>query len=47
MDPDTLAVRELVRLDDEHFGTASTALWVDDELWIASARNDSIAYLRP
>ncbi|MEQ8719558.1 MAG: hypothetical protein RIE08_18300 [Acidimicrobiales bacterium] len=47
IDPDTLEVRELVRLDHEIFGTAATALYVGDDLWISSGRNDRIAWFEP
>jgi hypothetical protein len=46
IDPETLAVEELVRLEHEVFGTAATALEVDGELWLSSAANDRIAYVR-
>lgn len=47
IDPDTLAATEVVRFADAEFGTGSTALEVDGDLWVGSARSDRIARFRP
>jgi hypothetical protein len=47
IDPETLEVRELVRLDHEIFGTASTGIYVGDDLWVGTARSDRIAWFTP
>ena len=36
IDPETLAVEEVLRAEHDVFGTASTALDVNGELWISS-----------
>jgi hypothetical protein len=45
VDPQTLAVSELVNLEGQDVGTAATALEINGELWISSSRGDRIAYL--
>lgn len=47
IDPETLAVRDLVRLEHEIFGCASTGIYVGDDLWVGSARSDRIAWFTP
>ncbi len=43
IDPETLETEVLVELSHESFGTASTALIADGDLWVGSARSDRIA----
>jgi hypothetical protein len=44
IDPETMEAEELVHVEHEVFGTATTALIVGDELWVGSARSDRVAY---
>ena len=44
IDPQTLEIEVLVEVAHDVFGCATTALIVDDELWVASARSDRLAY---
>jgi hypothetical protein len=47
VDPETLAVEELVDFSEPGgFGTAATAIQVEDEIWVSSARSDRIAYFK-
>jgi hypothetical protein len=48
IDPDSLEVETLLSFDEPGgFGTAATALEVDDTIWISTAHGDRIAYFRP
>ncbi len=45
VDPETLALTELVRVENEHFGTAASGVEINGVLWISNARGDRVAYV--
>jgi len=46
VDPESLAVEEVARVDHETFGCVATGLDVGDDLWVASPRSDRVGVLR-
>jgi hypothetical protein len=46
VDPDTLAVEELIDYGPNTFGAATTALQVGREIWVGTARDQGLARFR-
>jgi hypothetical protein len=46
VDPDTLAVEELIEYGPDTFGAATTALQVGREIWVGTARDQGLARFR-